>query len=60
MTSNCLLGLSQHQLPKPRNRNKKKPEIDLEVKRLIAELNAEDVALYEEAVRLFDQRKAAA
>jgi hypothetical protein len=56
----AMLGLSQHQLPKPRNRNKKKPEIDPELKRLIGELNAEDVALYEEAVRLFDQRRAAA
>lgn len=56
----AMLGLQQHQLPKARNRNKKKPEVDPELKRLIAELNAEDMALYEEAVRLFEQRKAAA
>lgn len=55
-----MLGLSQHVLPKPRNRNKTKAEVDPELKKLIAELNAEDMALYEEAVRLFEQRKAAA
>jgi hypothetical protein len=56
----AMLGLSQHLPPKPRNRNKTKPEVDPALKRLIAELNARDIALYEEAVRLFDQRKAAA
>lgn len=55
-----LLGFSQHQLPKPRNRNKAKAEVDPALKRLIAELNAEDVALYAEAVRLLDTRLAAA
>lgn len=55
----AMLGLSQHVLPKPRNRNKKKAEVDPALKKLIAELNAEDVALYEEALRLFEARLAA-
>ena len=55
----AMLGLTQHQLPKPRNRNRKKPEVDPELRALIAELNAADVALYEEAVRLLEARLAA-
>lgn len=55
----AMLGLSQHVLPKPRNRNKKKAEVDPALKTLIAELNAEDVALYEQAVRIFERRLAA-
>jgi hypothetical protein len=55
-----MLGLQQHLPDKPRNRNKKKPVVDPDLKQLIAELNAEDVAVYQEALRLFEQRKAAA
>lgn len=55
----AMLGLQEHVLPKPRNRNKKKAEVDPELKKLIGELNAADVALYEEAVRLFEGRLAA-
>lgn len=55
----AMLGLSQHVLPKPRNRNKAKAEVDPALKTLIAELNAEDVALYHDAVRLFEARLAA-
>lgn len=54
----AMLGLSEHVLPKARNRNKKKPEVEPELRQLIAELNAEDVKLYEDAVRIFEARLA--
>jgi hypothetical protein len=56
----AMLGLQEHVLPKPRNRNKKKAEVDPALRQVIAELNAEDVALYEEAVRIFEARLAKA
>lgn len=56
----ALLGFEEHQPNKPRRRNKTKPEVDPALKALIAELNAADIALYQQAVRLFEARRAAA
>ncbi|HEX8231809.1 MAG TPA: hypothetical protein VF559_00485 [Caulobacteraceae bacterium] len=46
------LGLPSAALPKAKNVNRKRPEATPEERRLIAELNAEDMALYERALRL--------
>lgn len=52
------LGLTSDALPRAKNVNRKRPDATLEERRLIAELNAADVALYEQALRLHEAQAA--
>jgi hypothetical protein len=54
-----ILGLPRLEGAGARNVNKARPEIEPRVRRLVAQCNAADVALYERALDLHEKRKAA-